>query len=355
MINRLQFSKGFRSGMLAAAFLLQASISSAEGWQAPGGAEQVPLWPDKLAIARPEVTGPEHVELGKGQRPATWVSNVIRPTITIFRPQANTTGAAVLVFPGGGYKQLAIDLEGTEVCDWLTAKGITCAVLKYRVPGSGHQWFKACKCHKLPDVPMALQDAQRAMVLLRTRAKELGIDPGKIGVLGTSAGGHLVTAVSNADSLSYGPVDSSDSLDSRPNFAIALYPGHLWSGTGLEGYPFNHVSKSAPPTFILHAEDDPVDDVRHSLVYFLALREAEIPTEMHIYAHGGHGFGLRRTEQPITHWTDLAEKWLSTIGIVDRSDSRTSSVLPKQAISAPDEAFTCAMRLFRFLRSSSSG
>ena len=322
MINRRQFSKGLGLAILAAAFLLQASISSAEDWRPPAGAEQTPLWPAKTTLARPEVTGPERVELGKGPRPATWISNVSRPTMTIFRPRANTTRAAVLVFPGGGYMQLAIDLEGTEVCDWLTAKGITCAVLKYRVPGSGHHWDKSCKCHKLPAVSMALQDAQRAMVLLRARARELGIDPAKIGVLGTSAGGHLVTAVSNADSLSYQPVDAADSLGSRPNFGIALYPGHLWSGTGLEGYSFNHVSKDAPPTFILHAQDDPVDDVRNSLVYFLALREAEIPTEMHIYAHGGHGFGLRRTEQPITHWTDLAEKWLVTIGIVKDSAAR---------------------------------
>jgi acetyl esterase/lipase len=316
MINRRQFSKGLGLAILAAALLLQTSICSADGWQPPSGAKQVALWPEKMALARPEVTGPERVELGKGPRPATWVSDVTRPTMAIFRPQVNTTKAAVLVFPGGGYMQLAIDLEGTEVCDWLTAKGITCAVLKYRVPGSGHHWDKSCKCHKLPEVPMALQDAQRAMVLLRARAKELGIDPGKVGVLGTSAGGHLVTAVSNADSLSYEPIDSADALDSRPNFGIALYPGHLWSGTGLEGYSFNHVSKNAPPTFILHAQDDPVDDVRNSLTYFLALTEAKIPTEMHIYAQGGHGFGLRRTEQPITHWTDLAEKWLSTIGIL---------------------------------------
>lgn len=314
--------KKIAATLLAAAFLLRASTASAEGWQPPAGTEQIPLWPDKTTLARPEVTGPERVEIGKGQRPATWVLDVTRPTMAIFRPRTNNSGAAVLVFPGGGYNALAIDLEGAEVCDWLTAKGITCAVLKYRVPGSGHHWDKACKCHKIPEVPMALQDAQRAMALLRARAKELGIDPGKIGVLGTSAGGHLVTAVSNADSLSYQPVDAADSLGSRPNFGMALYPGHLWSGTGLEDYSFNHVSKDAPPTFILHAQDDPVDDVRHSLVYFLALREAKIPTEMHIYAQGGHGFGLRRTEQPITHWTDLAEKWLSTIGILKDSAAK---------------------------------
>lgn len=301
---------------LTAFLILQGATASAEGWQQPSGAEQVALWPDAIKIAHPEVDGPERTELGKGPRPALWVYNVTWPTMTIFRPRKNDTAAAVLVFPGGGYNALAIDLEGTEICDWLTAKGITCAVLKYRVPGSGHHFDKACKCARIPAVPMALQDAQRAMVLLRARAKELGIDPGKIGVLGGSAGGHLATAISNSDSLSYAPVDAADSLSARPDFAIVLYPGHLWSGPALERHAFNHFSKSAPPTFILHAQDDPVDNVRESLVYFLALTEAEIPTEMHIYAHGGHGFGLRRTEQPITHWTDLAETWLSTIGIL---------------------------------------
>jgi acetyl esterase/lipase len=176
----------------------------------------------------------------------------------------------------------------------------------------------------MPKVPMALQDAQRAMVVLRARARELGIDPHKIGVLGASAGGHLVTAVSNADAPSYERVDAADAHSSRPNFAVALYPGHLWSksDTGLEGYAFNRISNEAPPTFILHAQDDPVDDVRHSLVYFLALHEAKIPTEMHIYAEGGHGFGLRRTEKPITHWTDLAERWFRTIGVLNSRKSQ---------------------------------
>ena len=304
-----------------AVILLWSSGSFAEGWHAPDGSEEIPLWPADVALTRPSVDGPERVHVGKfpkAGRPVTWVSNVTLPTITLMHPATHNTGAAVLVFPGGGYTQLAVDLEGTEVCDWLIAKGISCAVLKYRVPGSGHYWDASCRCHMTPQVPMALQDAQRAMVLLRSRARSLGVDPNKIGVLGTSAGGHLVTAISNADGLSYPPVDAADALDSRPNFGIALYPGHLWSGSGMDGYTFNHVSKQAPPTFILHAQDDPVDDVRNSIVYFLSLREAGIPTEMHIYAEGGHGFGLRRTQQPITHWTDLAETWLKTIGVFEQ-------------------------------------
>jgi acetyl esterase/lipase len=158
------------------------------------------------------------------------------------------------------------------------------------------------------------------MAILRRRAKQFGIDPHKIGVVGFSAGGHLVEAVTNADSLSYARVDAVDRQDTRPNFGIALYPGHMWDDSkgpqALKVEPFDHVSAKAPPTFIAAAEDDPVDDVRNSLTYFLALKEAKVPVEMHIYAHGGHAFGLRPTEQPITHWPDLAWKWLHTIGIL---------------------------------------
>lgn len=288
-------------------------------WRPDEGLSQIPLWPAGLAIARPELTGPETARHGGGGiagRPVTMIENVERPTMTVFPAKGVNTGAAVLVFPGGGYRALAIDLEGTEVCDWLTAKGVTCAVLKYRVPGSGHYWNVACKCHKIPKTPMALQDAQRAMTMLRHRAAEFGVDPKKIGVLGFSAGGHLVTAVSNAETLSYAPVDAADRETSRPNFGVVLYPGHLWSGTALDLFPFNPISKNGPPTFILQAQDDPVDDVRHSIAYFLALRTAGVPVEMHIYAHGGHAFALRPTEQPITHWPTLVETWLHTIGIL---------------------------------------
>jgi acetyl esterase/lipase len=154
------------------------------------------------------------------------------------------------------------------------------------------------------------------MVLLRGRAKDFGVDPKKIGVIGFSAGGHLVAAISNADSLSYTVVDSADRQSPRPDFGVALYPGHLWAGQALDLERFDHISAKTPPTFIVAAEDDPVDDVRNSLTYFAALRAVKVPVEMHIYAHGGHGFGLRRTEKPITHWPDLMDKWLRTIGIL---------------------------------------
>jgi acetyl esterase/lipase len=308
------------AGLLIGAWLGAISDGAhAETWRPPAGATESALWPANVTIGRPEVKGPERTEIYNGPKapvgiPTTTVFDVIRPTVTIFPAKGANTGAAVLVFPGGGYQVLAIDFEGTEVCDWLSAKGITCAVLKYRVPQTW--WPKGADGQRAPKVQMALQDAERAMVILRQRASEFGIDPHKIGVLGFSAGGHLVAQISNADSLSYAPVDAADKLDTRPDFGVALYPGHLWSGEALDLYPFDHISTKAPPTFIVQAEDDHVDDVRNSVAYFLALREAKVPVELHIYAHGGHAFGLRATNQPITHWPDLVEKWLHTIGIL---------------------------------------
>jgi acetyl esterase/lipase len=126
----------------------------------------------------------------------------------------------------------------------------------------------------------------------------------------------MVTAISNAAQRNYDPVDAADQRRFRPDFAVALYPGHLWSGQGTELYPFNPISNAAPPTFIIQAEDDPVDDVRHSVSYFLALRAAKVAAELHIYAHGGHAFGLRRTSSPITRWPELLERWLRTIQMI---------------------------------------
>lgn len=165
---------------------------------------------------------------------------------------------------------------------------------------------------------MALQDAQRAIGLLRQRAGSLDIDPRRIGVIGFSAGGHLVVDVSNHLDRAYPHVDAADDLSSRPDFAIALYSGHLWDGPALALHPRNKVIPAAPPTFLLHAENDPVDDVRNSLVYFLALEDAKVPVELHVYPTGGHAFGLRRTAEPITGWPDLVEKWMGTIGMLPK-------------------------------------
>jgi acetyl esterase/lipase len=302
------------------ALAVVSSVHAAE-WQ-PAGAGQIPLWPDGAAIAQPEAKGAESASATASQvagRPWTKVENVVRPTMTVFPPKGANTGAAVVVFPGGGYNVLAIDLEGTEVCDWLTQKGVTCVVLKYRVPGSGPHWDEACKCAKVPRVPMALQDAQRAIVLLRERAQEWGIDPHRIGVLGFSAGGHLSAEVSNQAKLRYAPVDAADGQSSRPDFSVVLYPGHMWDGNHLDRIKFGlRASAATPPTFIVQAQDDPVDDVHEAIVYYLALLNADVPTELHLYPHGGHAFGLRRTEQPITQWPGLVETWMRTIGVLPK-------------------------------------
>lgn len=245
----------------------------------------------------------------------TAVGNVSSPTITIFPPKAENAGAAMLVFPGGGFQILAIDLEGTEICDWITARGMTCALLKYRVPKSNHYWDEDCRCHKTPKVPFALQDAQRAIRLVRARAKEFNVDPDKIGVIGFSAGGYLVAQTSNIVESTYQPIDSVDRLSSRPDFAVALYPGHLCRpGATLD--PGIHVTRQTPPTFLLQAWDDPVDKICNSTVYARALDDAGVPAEVHLFAHGGHGFGLRPTGHPISSWPSLVENWLRDIGVL---------------------------------------
>ena len=308
-------------------------------WKPSPGHTQVPIWPGAAPDPQP-VAGPEYAETsGKdflpGGRPAVGVSNVTRPTMTIYSPKGKSTGAAVVVFPGGGYRILAIDLEGSEICDWLTLKGITCVLLKYRVTDVGPY----PKSGPYPESPMALEDAQRAIGLVRLHAAEWHIDPHKIGVLGFSSGGHLVAAISNHfDHRLYPAIDAADKESCRPDFAVSIYPGHLslaaaeWDarqGTKkfVLSHPANadkdlslnpdlHVTSQTPPTFLLQAEDDHVDNVNDSLAYYIALKKAGVSAEMHLYAQGGHAFGLRRTKLPITAWPQLVETWLGTIGMI---------------------------------------
>jgi acetyl esterase/lipase len=257
-------------------------------------------------------------EIKKVSRPSpwTWATYVSRPTMTIYPPKGRNTRAAILVLPGGGYKAVAMDLEGTEVCDWITERGVTCILLKYRVP----QAWRHDHVEKAPKVQLPLQDAQRAIGLLRHRASSYGLDPRKIGVIGFSAGGHLAAAVSNAEKLEYGSVDEADRQPSRPDFAILLYPGHLWDETSpktsLALSPWVELSADAPPTLLIHSMNDPTDDVRHSLAYGVALSDLGVSVEMHLYASGGHAFGMRPTSHPITtEWPTLVEKWLHAIDV----------------------------------------
>ncbi len=308
--------------LLVCCFLFLALISSssckalAAAWEPEPGFKQIPIWPS-LAPGQ-QYKGPEFSSTGDGLiggKTVLCVEKVSKPTITVYPARGNNTGTAVIIYPGGGYWILAMDLEGTEVCDWLCSKGITCVLLKYRVPGN--KLYPRSGCY--PKSKAALQDAQRALRLVRFHAAEYQIDPHKIGVLGFSAGGHLVGAMStNFGRNLYPPQDQADKLSCRPDFAVAVYPGHMLenrtANSGLN--PYVPVSKNTPPTFLLHAENDPVDDVENSLVYFSALKKAGVPAEMHIYADGKHAFGLRPTALPITKWPLLVETWLKTIKMV---------------------------------------
>ena len=287
----------------------------ADVWQPSPGHEQVPIWPGAVPDALPDPK-PESIGPPAGREWWPRANDVSRPTMTVYAAKGGNTSVAMVVFPGGGYQFLAMDSEGTEICDWLTARGITCVLLKYRVPDSGPT-MKNGKGY-YPRVQTALQDAQRTLGLVRQHAAEWQVDSHKVGVIGFSAGGHLAAAIStNFTQRTYPPVDAADALSCRPDFAIVVYPGHLWTpGTDLILRPDIRVRADTPPTFLLHAEDDPVDPVKHSLTYYVALLKAGVPTEMHLYAQGGHAFGVRTSKLPLTRWPQLVETWLETIGMM---------------------------------------
>jgi acetyl esterase/lipase len=264
--------------------------------------------PDPVPTNGPEADTTTAKDRQIAGKPVIRIGNVSTPTLTLYSPKGASTGAAVVVFPGGGYNILAIDLEGTEVCDWLNAKGIACILLKYRVPGTGPYMSKS---------PAALEDAQRAVGLVRSHAAEWKIDPHRIGVLGFSAGAHLAVALStHYDKRLYTPVDAADQQSCRPDFAVVIYPGYLADAehSYLDKLDI-HPTAQTPPAFIAQAEDDTVH-VENSTTYFLALKAVKVPAELHLYAEGGHGYGLRRTELPVTTWADRVEDWLHTIHIL---------------------------------------
>lgn len=272
--------------------------------------QQIMLWPN----GTPEpshVTGPEgdataaehHTVAGK---PSFRLTNVDKPSLTVYAPPAEkNNGAAALVFPGGGYVRLSMELEGTEVCQWLNSIGMTCVLVKYRVPEAQHY----------PENTEDLEDAQQAMRITRAHAKEWGIDPKKIGAIGFSAGAHLAVVLSTHPEFQAHNVPVS-AIDARPNFQIVIYPGYTSLPDG-KVPPSITPTADIPPTFLLQAENDYTARVESSIYYFMALKEAKVPAEMHIYTQGGHGFGLRPTDAPVaTKWPVLAEEWLHTIHIL---------------------------------------
>jgi acetyl esterase/lipase len=287
-------------------------------WRPSPGHTQVAIWPG-AAPDPPSMPGPETAKDGG-------VTNVSRPTMTLYAPRRKNTGVAVVVLPGGGFQGLAMDLEGTEICDWLTSRGVTCLLLKYRVPSVPYVW----RCHCRPDnhalSTLSLEDAQRTLKLVRAHAAQWGVDPHKIGVIGFSAGGFLVAEVSTYfDARLYAPADAADGLSSRPDFAMAIYPGHLAmadNSIALNPVIASHITSRTPPTFLLQNEDDHVDSVEDALSYYMGLKKAGVPVELHAYAQGGHAFGLRATNLPVGRWPLLAEQWLHTIGMLGPRQER---------------------------------
>lgn len=266
----------------------------------PGETNALPAEKDMTKPGEGLVAGQRVIRLG----------NVSKPTMTLFRaPQDKDTGAGVIVLPGGGYNILAWDLEGTEVCAWLNAIGVNAVLVKYRVP----------KRPGLDRHAPALQDAQRAFSLVRSRAGEFGIDPSRLGVLGFSAGGHLSAALSASTATrTYPLVDTADRISCRPDFSILIYPAYLTlKEQGDKINPETAVTSNTPPAFIAMTQDDPVR-VESALFYSVALKQAGVPFELHIYPKGGHGYGLRRNENPVTAWPDRAAEWMRARGLLKK-------------------------------------
>jgi acetyl esterase/lipase len=297
---------------LLAAFVFLLASSSLAAQQPAGhpaaGRLTINLWPNR-APGAPANSAPETDITTSGDslvagRRLVRLGNVSKPTVTFYAAEAPNSAAAIVVFPGGAYHVLAVDLEGTEVCDWLVTIHVNCVLVKYRVPDSG----------PLPKSSAALQDAQRALGVVRSHAAEWRIDPQRIGVLGFSAGAHLSAALStHFDKRLYDPIDSADQLSCRPDFAVIVYPGYLaLAEQSFAANPEIHPTAETPPSFIVQSEDDPVH-VENATLYFLQLKNAKVPAELHIYAEGGHGYGLRRSALPVTAWPKLVETWLRTI------------------------------------------
>lgn len=282
-----------------------------------------PLVIDLWAGTAPDETGtigPERVRMSpKLERrqvevtePSRMITGVTQPTITIYSPtKATNNGTAVLIFPGGGYWDLYWELEGEEVAAWLNSLGATGIIVKYRVPRRRDE----------PEGQPArrpLQDAQRAMSLVRNRASEWGINPQRIGVIGFSAGGHLALATATRfEKRTYESVDQVDQTSCRPDFAVAAYSGYLKAKDANELAPGLNIASGTPSIFLVHGGDDIISPPEHSVVMYLALRQAGIPTELHIYAGTTHDFGVRPSVRPFGQWTDTCVRWLRSIGFLE--------------------------------------
>jgi acetyl esterase/lipase len=281
--------------------LLAASVCVAKAAEP----QVVNVWPGDVPGEKGDIGAETATPSKPGEKQVTRVSNVTRPTVTIYAPpEDKRTKTAVLICPGGGYSILAIDLEGEEVARWLNGIGVTGIVLKYRVPAR-----KGQPRHLAP-----LQDAQRAMSLVRSNAEKWGLAPDRLGILGFSAGGHLSAAAStNFDQRQYAAIDDLDKVSCRPDFTVLVYPAYLANGSALADEI--RVSPQTPPTFLIHAGDDRIA-AENSVQMYLALRQAKVPAELHTFPAGGHGFGLRPSEHPISGWPKLCEQWMHAVGML---------------------------------------
>jgi acetyl esterase/lipase len=290
------------------AFLVPCLIASAAEAEKP---MVVDVWPGKPPGDKADI-GEEKVQENKpGEKQVKRLTNVSKPTLTIFRPAKDKdTGAAVIIAPGGGYNILAWDLEGEEVAAWLNSIGVTGIVLKYRVPRrTGTPGTEA--------PPQALMDAQRAVSLVRSKAKEWGLDPKRIGMLGFSAGGHLTAwTATNSDKRHYEPIDAVDQVSCRPDFVVLVYPAYLVQKDKDELAPDIRVSKESPPAFFAHAGNDGVRP-ENSIIMYLALKKAGVPAELHVYTTGGHGFGLRPSANACSTWPQRCGEWLKARGVLN--------------------------------------
>lgn len=243
--------------------------------------------------------------------PTLLITGVSKPTLTIYHPPKDKdSGTAMLICPGGGYWDLYWQLEGEEVASWLNSIGVTGIILKYRVPRHSDE---------VKDQPARrpLQDAQRAVSLVRSKAKDWGIDPQRIGIVGFSAGGHLAIATATSfETRTYPAIDAIDSVSCRPDFAISVYPGYLKLKDKDELSPSLHIPATTPPVFLAHGGADIISPPEGSVLMYLALKRAGVSTELHIYATAAHDFGVRPSEHPCSTWTQSCAGWLRQEGLL---------------------------------------
>ena len=286
----------------------------------------VELWPDAVPDEKPGQIGPEKVVMSpkldltrvEVTESTRMITNVTKPTMTIYRPaKEKETGAAMLICPGGGYWDLYWELEGEEVATWLNSIGVTGVILKYRVP-------------RRPDEPKGeparrpLQDAQRAISLIRSKAKEWDISPQRIGIIGFSAGGHLAIATATSfEQRSYEPQDEIDKISCRPDFVVMAYSGYLKDKEKDQLAPGLSIPKGTPPVFLVHGGSDLISPPEHSVLMYLALKRAGIPAELHVYADTSHDFGVRAGDRPFATWPQSCTDWLRRQGLLKRSETES--------------------------------